>query len=1209
MAFLMLLVCLTGLVQVQSVFGQEARGTIVGVVKDASGGVVPGAEVKITNKAMGTVTTIVTNEAGLYQASYLIPGLYKIEASMPGFKTFVADDVELRVNERVEFPVSLAVGEQSETVLVTGETPLLNTASASVGQVIDARRVADLPVPHGNPFFLIGLASGASFSRDPRLDRPFEPTHIVGYSVDGTRANRSDVTIDGVVATATANASEVTASYVPPSDIIAEIMVQTATFDASFGQTEGGVTNISMKSGTNEPHGTAYWTKMAPGIFANDFWANRAIPTIERGDFDYNRWGGSFGGPVWIPKLYDGRNKTFFMWGYEGIHESRPRNNGVFTVPTKAMKSGDFSQLLALNKNYQIYNPFTRRQSTTAGRFEQDKFEGNIIPATLISPIAKKILEFFPDPLQTGDADGRNNFLQPNLLEQAKYYTHNVRIDHIISDRHKIFGRGSVYRRDSFYNNYFHNMTTGNEFQFLTRSFTFDDVYTFNPTTVMNLRYGYNRFIRGDAGNRESMGLDLTTLGFPKEYNDVIPADIRRFPRIDITGYQGTAMPGYYRPNDTHSFIGTLNKMHGSHAFKTGVEFRAYRETNSNFLNDMTGRFNFDASWTRGPLDNSTTAPNSLGQSVASLLLGLPSHTNSYVTRSASYAEQSTSWGVYFHDDWKMNDRVTLNLGLRYEYEGALTERFDRTVRGFDLDVIQPIEAQAKANYATSPTPEVPVDQFFVRGGLTFAGVNGEPSALWNSPTKQFLPRVGIAFKIDDKTVVRTGYGIFFGFLGQRRGDVLQTGFSQNTNFIATTDSGLHFTSTLFNPYPSGIVEPVGAANGAQTSLGTTITFFNPDPKTPYMQRWQLGLQRELGAGYVLELGYIGNRGTHLEYQNNGNNALRNLNALPTKYLSTKATRDDDWNKYLTANVTNPFYDTTTKKTFFPAGADAGMSGDKIARQRLLVRFPGFNNVNMDEQEGWSWYHSFQMTLQKRFSHGYTLMGNYTYSQFMQATELLNAGDARPTEVFSDLDRPHRLTVSGIYEFPFGPGRMLGGDVPSVVGKIIGGWQLSGIYTYQSGGMPAFGSTLIFKGTDPEQIVLPKSERTIERWFNNGWDYPTGDPRNLIDPNDPSKGNKENKLWEVDSTKQLASNLVVFPLRFDFLRGDTITNYDFALSKKTEITEGKRIEFKADFMNAFNHPQHGAPDTNPASANFGKIRLTNQVNYPRRIQISLKFLF
>ena len=1180
---LILVVGLLALSQTSGLLAQEARGTIVGVVKDATGGVIPGAEVKITNKSMDTATTAVTNDTGTYQALYLIPGLYKIEVGMPGFKTFVGDNVELRVNERVEYNMELQVGEQSETIIVTGETPLLNTASASMGQVIDSRRVSDLPVPHSNPFFLIGLASGASFSRDPRLDRPFEPTHIVGYSMDGTRANRSDVTIDGVVATATANASEVTASYVPPSDIVSEIAVQTATFDASFGQTEGGVTNISMKSGTNSYHGTGYWTKMAPGIFANDFWANRN--ELERGNFTYNRWGGSFGGPVWIPKLYDGHQKTFFMWGYEGIHESRPRAGGTGTVPTAAMKNGDFSQLLALGSKYQIYNPFTRRAAATAGRYEQDPFPGNIIPANLINPVARKILEFFPDPLQPGDPDGRNNFVQSNLLEVAKYFTQNVRIDHVISDRHKMFGRGSVYRRDSTYNNYFDNMTTGNEFQFLNRAFTLDDVYTFNPTTVMNLRYGYNRFIRGDAGNSESIGMDLTTLGFPAYMNDLVSADKRRFPRIDIASYQGTQGTGYYRPNDTHSFIGTVNKIVGSHAFRTGVEFRAYRENNRNFSPEESARLNFDGGWVRGPLDNSTAAPNSLGQSVATLLLGLPSHTNSYITRAASYSEQSTSWGLYFHDDWKATNRLTVNLGLRYEYEGALTERFDRTVRGFDFNYVQPLESQARAIYAKSPTPEVPVDKFFVRGGLTFAGVNGEPSTLWNSPAKQFMPRVGLAFKIDDKTVVRAGYGIFFGFLGQRRGDVVQTGFSRNTPFIATTDNGLHFTATLSNPFPNGVLEPQGAGLGTLTNLGAGITFFNPDPKTPYMQRWQFGFQRELGAGYVLEASYVGNRGTHLEYQAGGNNALRNLNALPNQYLSTSPTRDQAWIDYLTKNVPNPFYDTATKTTILPAGASAALTGTNVPRSRLLAPFPGFDSINVDEQEGWSWYHSFQLNVQKRFSHGYTVMGNYTYSNFMQATELLNTADPRPTEVISDLDRPHRLTMSGIYEFPFGRGRAFGGDMNRVANAFIGGWQLSGIYTYQSGAMPTFGN-VIFKGSDPKQILLPKSERSIEGWFNT-----------------------DSSLWETNSALQLSNNLRTFPLRFDFFRGDISNNYDFALSKKSAVAEGKVFEFKADFMNAFNHPQHGAPDTNPASANFGKIRLQNQVNYPRRIQITLKFIF
>ena len=332
-------------------WAQEARGSLVGRITDSSGAPILGASVQVTNKAMGTSQKLTTNETGFCQASYLIPGAYRVEVQFAGFKKSVRDGVEVRVNDRIEIVISLEVGAAEQSVTVVGETPLLNTASASLGTVIDARRVAELPVPHGNPMFLISLAAGVSFNRDARLDRPFEPTHIVGYSMDGTRANRSDVTLDGSVATATANNGEVIASYVPPADIIAEFKVQTATFDASFGQTEGGVTNISVRSGTNDFHGTAYYNKQAPNLFANDYFAN--LNGVAKANFTYNRYGGSYSGPVRIPKLYNGKNKTFFLYGYEGIKEDRPRNNGTPTVPTVRMKGGDFSELFALPNSTQ----------------------------------------------------------------------------------------------------------------------------------------------------------------------------------------------------------------------------------------------------------------------------------------------------------------------------------------------------------------------------------------------------------------------------------------------------------------------------------------------------------------------------------------------------------------------------------------------------------------------------------------------------------------------------------------------------------------------------------------------------------------------------------------------------------------------------------------------------------------------------------------
>lgn len=1146
---------------------QDARGTIVGTVTDATGAVVPGATVDVINKAMGTKVSLKTNDAGLYQAPFLIPGSYQVVVEIQGFKKSTRDNIELRVNDRLEVSVQLEVGATEQSVTVTGEVPLLTTETASLGAVVDGRRVSELPIPHGNPYFLIGLAAGVSFTRDPRLDRPFEPTHIVGYTMDGTRANRSDITIDGAVATATANAGEVISSYVPPADIVQEFKVQTATFDASFGQTEGGVTNISLKSGTNTLHGTAYYTNMTKGLFANDFFANRTGTPLP--DFYYHRWGASAGGPVWLPKLYDGRNKTFFMWGYEGIEEARPRNNGTTTVPTEAMKNGDFSALLRTNSSFQIYNPFTRR-SIAGGRFQQDPFAGNIIPASLFNQVGKTVLDrYYPKPLQAGNADGSQNYLRPELMEHAAYYTHSVRVDHTLTDKQRMFARVSWYDRDSDYNNYFNNDATGEWFLFSSRAGVLDHVYALNATTVLNLRYGYNRFIRGTQGNPATIGFDLTSLGFPSYYNDLVSKDIRRFPRFDISGYQGTGVGGEYRPNDTHSFNATLQKALGTHAIKGGMEWRAYRETDTFFANNQTGQFVFDATWTRGPLDNSPAAPNNYGQSVAALLLGLPSG-NSLVARATSYAEQSLSWGFFVHDDWKVNDRLTLNLGLRWEFENALTERFDRSVRGFDTAYTQPFSAAAQAKYALNPTPEVPASQFVSRGGLTFASTNGLPRSLYNTPKDLLMPRLGAAFRLNRKTVLRGGYGIFYGFLGQRRSDVIQTGYSRNTSFVPTLDNGLTFISTLSNPWPNGILDPVGSGQGYQTSVGQSVSFFNENPLAPRMQRWQFGVQQEIGPGFVWDATYVGNKGTDIEIG-------QNLNATPQKYLSTMMTRDNATINYLSTNLPNPF------QGLMPAGASGTFTGANLSRERMLRPYPSFDAVNQSRFDGSTWYHSMQFSIEKRFSKGYTLQGSYTFSKYMQQTETFHADDVSPVRTISDLDRPHRFVVNGIWELPFGKGKPFGNSVNAIADGFIGGWQLSGVYTFQSGAPINWGNLIMYR--DPSDVRLPGGQQTVERWFNTDAGF------------------------ERAAALQLGSNVRWFPLRFGSIRADQTNNYDLSIIKNTRFKERYNFQFKAEFLNAMNHPLFAAPNTTPTAAAFGSSITSTQANYPRRTQLTAKFIF
>ncbi len=833
------------------------------------------------------------------------------------------------------------------------------------------------------------------------------------------------------------------------------------------------------------------------------------------------------------------------------------------------MKNGDFSQFESLKNAaaYNIYNPFTRR-AVAGGRFQADPFAENKIPRSMFNPVGVNILKYYPDPLQAGNADGTSNFLQPNLPETADYVTYTGRLDQVISDRHRLYVRGSYYDRDSFYNDYFHNLATGNFFQFLSRAGVVDDVYSFNSTTVLNARIGYNRFIRVTEGNPLAKGFDITTLGFPTSFADTIPPAAVQFPRIDLTGYQGTGIGSEFRPTEVYSGSVTLSKTAGSHSVTTGIEYRDYREVSISYGNDQVGRFIFDGTYVKGPLDNATAAPNSLGQSVASLLLGLPNQ-SSLVARNDSYAERAPSWGFFVQDDWKVSRRLTLQMGLRWEFEQPMTERFNRSVRGFDASYVQPFQAGVQAAYKRSASPLLPA-QITTMGGLTFAGVGGQPRGLYETPKKNLMPRFGFAYQLDEKSVLRGGYGIFYGFLGERRGDVVQTGYSRNTTFVATQNN-IDFIGSLSDPFPNGILAPVGAGQGYQTNVGQAITYFDENPLLPYMQRWQLSVQREF-RGFLLDLGYIGNRGTHIEIP-------FDMNTTPSQYLSTSPFRDNATNNALTKNIPNPFAGK------LPAGAGSGFTGSNIGVSQLLRPYPEFGSVNHSRFDGYSWYHSMQFSLEKRFSKGYTINGNYTFSKFMQATELLNPTDPRPLRVISDLDRPHRFVVSGIYEFPFGRGRAFGSGVNAVAAKIIGGWQLSGTYAGQSGAPLGNWGNVIFVG-NINDLKLPSDQQIWAHWFNN-----------------------DAAGFERKSANSLVNNIRTFPLRFGFLRGDKTNNFDFSMQKKTSITERKQVVFRMDWLNALNHTVLPAPNLDPTSSEFGKISASTQANYPRRIEFGFHFLF
>lgn len=1139
-------VCLT--------FGQEVRGTLAGRILDSSGAPIPQAKVKVLNQETGLETSVVSNDSGLYVAPYLIPGRYTVRVEQPGFKKLERKNLEVRINDRLEVDLALSVGDVAETISVTAETPLLETSSASLGQVIDSRRVAELPIAHGNPFALIGTSGGAGFARSATLDRPFEPTHIVGYSMDGARANRSDVQIDGVSAAATAGNNEVTASYVPPADTVSEMKIQTAPFDATVGQTEGGVVNVSMKSGTNAFHGTGYYFAMNPALNANLFFANRQGQKIA--DFDYHRFGGTFSGPVVLPKVYNGKNKTFFMIGGESILETRPRGS-ILTVPDAAQRRGDFSGLLRLGAGYQIYDPATRTPAP-GGLFQSQPLPGNIVPASRINATARQLLNFYALPNDPGTADGRNNLQLPNLPEPITYYTLTGRMDHNFTERTRVYVRGSGYLRDSNYDDFFNSIATGQYFQFDSKSGAVDGVHTFSPTLVLNVRAGYNRYIRITDADPGSRGLDLTTLGFPASYNNLVDPSVRRFPVINIGGYTSTYNGTLYRPTDTAMALASIDKLAGKHTIKFGMEYRAYIENQYADDNVSTGSFTFDSSWTRGPLNTAAGAP--VGQSMASFLLGLPA--SGFIDRRASYAQKSSVWAPYFQDEWRIHSNLTLTLGLRYEVEGPLTERFDRTVRGYNLTAPLPIADQIRTAYARNPIPERPAAQFPVSGGLTFANTGGLPRTLWNTDRNNFMPRVGAAWKLGANTVIRGGYGIFYGFLGARRGDVIQTGFTQTTPMNPSLDGGLTFRATLSNPFPDGVIEPLGAAPGLMSNVGNAVTAFNQNPLAPMMQRWQVGIQRTLPGRWVAEATYVGNRGSDIELS-------RNLNAIPNEFLSTSPFRDQTRINFLSQNFPNPY------QALLPG---TGRAGALISRATLLTAYPHFTSINLAENTGSSSYHSAQFRLERRFSSGWTFQGAYTFSKFIESIGLLNGADVVPHRAISDQDFPHRFVATGIWELPFGKGRRFGSRGPGA--ELWSGWQVQGVYTFQSGQALGWGNVL-FIG-DIKNI--PVENRTVDRWFNTGAGF------------------------ERTPALQLASNLRTFPQRLSGVRGDGVNGWDLSAIKNTKLF-GERVnaQLRGEFLNAFNTPNFSNPIVDPTNTAFGQV--TSQKNYARRVQLAIRVVF
>lgn len=1155
--------CWLALAMAPALLAQGHRTVILGQVTDSTGSAVAGAEVRVVQKSTNFVRTTETNETGNYEVPGLFPDTYRVEASRTGFRLAAVDGIELTSGRRVEVNLTMQVGEVRESVTVVAEKQILDTASADVNTVIDQKKVLDLPIGQGHATYLFLMAAGSdSASSEGRGGSGMDIQPLQRQGTSQTRFNGSpqgttEYTLDGTPNTQRGNSLPGGASsFNPSAEVVQEVRIQTATFDASIGHTGGATVDLVLKGGSNEYHGSGLGFLRNPAWNANSWAGNRG--GVPRPDFTYRRSGFSGGGPVWLGPVYKGKNKTFFHYGFEKWSSLSPNPPVTETIPTQAQIKGDLSGLLKVGSQYQIYDPDTASQAAN-GRIQRLPIPGNIIPGSRINPVSAAFAKLWPTPNVTGTADGQLNLTYDPAPLPRRYWSSVLRLDHNLSTSHKLFGRMILSETQIPYSNLFGRT----DIPFLglngkNRDAAVSDVWTISPSFVADFRASEMRFIW--LSTPLWQGIDYKELGLDSVAK-LINGSRSGLPSFTVTGYSAFSdSAGSLDISEIRTGAAHFTKIVRRHALKFGMDARWYI---GNRGGEDILRVGFTGTYTRGPLDNSPTPP--VGAGLADFLLGR--FASSSISQPSKAANLSTYQGVYFQDDWKVTPKLALNLGLRYDREGAPTERFNRALGGFDFNAQSPIAAQAQAAYAKSPIAGIPVSAFAVKGGILFAGVNGNPRTIYQTNLHNFSPRVGFAYAVAKDTVVRGGYGIFFIPNGQRffanEGGV--PGFDVTTQSYSTQDNGLSFVRTLDNMFPGGLDSPTGSSLGLMTYVGQGISFrpFGQFPSA-YNQRWEFSVQRRFASAYKFEARYVGNRTLKMPM-------ARNFDPIPEKYLSRSPERDQKVIDSLSELVPNPFY-------ALP-GISAGLGTSRTtSRSQLLRPYPEFSGLTVWTNQGWGTYNALQAEFERSFSNGLSLQTSYTFSKTMDGMGYLNETDAKPERVISTADRPHIWRFIGVYELPFGRGKQFGSSLRGLAGNLASGWQVQGI-TFLQSGVPLGWGNIIFRG-DIKNI--PAANQIPERMFNTAAGF------------------------ETSTSKQLASNLRTFPSRLSGVRSTHEKSTDFSILKNTRIAEKYTFQFRWEAYNAWNQHFYTTANTTPSNAAFGT---TQTASSPRAMQLGLRFMF
>jgi hypothetical protein len=1112
---------------------QSFTGRIVGSVIDSTGGLIAGAQIKATEVATNRTAATATNPDGNFSFNELPRGEYLLEISAPGFKSSLRKGIQLAIGQQARVDVRMEVGSVTESVEVVADASLLETVDSVVGKVVDNKRITELPLNSRNVFSLLYLTPGVTGS--------VSSTYSTGFAINGARNSMLDILVDGVsTAHPTVNGFSGNSTF-PPVEAIAEFKVLGANYSAEFGRSNGGIVNVVYKSGTNTLHGSLFEFLRNSKLDANDFFNNRQGRQL--GSFKRNQFGGMVNGRI-------KKDKTFFLASYEGLRERSSANTST-TVPTLPQRTGDFSQTRAANgAAVNIYNPFSTRAQGTG--FVRDAFPGNIVPASMMDPVAVNAMKYYPLPNTVVNAvTNLNNYFNVG----ARSFDQNQidgRLDHNLTDKQRIFGRFSWRENLDSPPMYFPEELTiaeGRVNQGVRQpSASIDYTNALSPTTVWTMRAGFSRSLF-DYDN-QGLGFKPSALGLPASLDSVV--DRQMFPRIGPSGYVSLGGNDHrFSTFNTYTLLSNLSKIVGNHSLKMGWEGRMIRvnvwEARS------AGTFNFAQGFTQGP--NPNTASATAGNSIASMLLGTGTTGNVLIRNWKNVAAQSFYHAFYLQDDWRITKKLTLNIGLRYEVDLPRTERYNR------FNWLDP--------YAVSPLSGKVPGVGDLRGGVKFVGVDGNPRTQFNKDLNNFGPRIGLAYQMDAKTVVRAAYGHFFGPSRQAaQGTVGPFGFRVEYPWVTTTD-GITPFNRLSNPYPEGFRDVPGSADGLLTQAGANLQAFLQDSPSPWNMMWNFTLQRELPGAVLLESSYIGNRGLYLSRSGEGG---MELNQLDPQYLALGSA--------LNQTVPNPFFGIVNNGVHLSR---------TIARGQLLRPFPQFTNVQPLYDAGSnSIYHSWQNTFRRRFSQGFMFEGSYTWAKMLDTGDShQNTFDVAASRALSGQDIAHRFVTSVLYDLPIGRGRRIDTGDAKFVNAILGGWQVNGIVTFQSGTpveLSANNTSGLFAArTQPNSTGVsgkktgPVQERLGSYFTQSAYSQPAAF----------TFGNLSRFLPDV--------------------RNDSVRNWDISLFKQFQLREKFTMQFRTELFNAMNTVRFGGPNTSVTSNAFGTI--TSQANAPRQIQFGLKLLW